>query len=299
MQAPDVMNRFSIKDLENLTGIKAHTIRIWEQRYGILQPKRTPTNIRYYDAADLKAALKVALLNSFGYKISRIHAMSSEEMSALIGKISDQDFKLRALVNSMLECALALDSFGIEEHINNYIKRHGIEKTIEVLIFEFLEKIGLMWMTDRLIPAQEHIASNVIYRKIAVAIEALPPQTSDQEPSIMLFLPEGEIHDIGLFYVYYLLRRAGKTTLYLGSNSPFSEVQAVTQVKKLKNLYVHLTATTAEFDANRYLQRLTNAAPDCEIWVSGSILQHKKLNQIPRVHYLYSLQEVKEAMLGL
>eukprot|EP01136_Pigoraptor_vietnamica_P033656 Opistho-1_new@96735 len=209
------MNKFSIKDIENLTGIKAHTIRIWEQRYGILQPKRTPTNIRYYDALDLKLALRISLLNNYGYKISRIHEMSEEDMNSLIQKINDKDFKLQLLVNELLEATLAMNIDKFEKLVNEYMHKYGIEQTIEQLVFNFLEKIGIMWMTDRLFPAQEHMVSNVVYRKLAVAIEGLPPKDAGATPSVLLFLPEGEIHDIGLMYVNYLLHKYGKNPIYL------------------------------------------------------------------------------------
>ena len=123
--APQLMNRFSIKDIENLTGIKAHTIRIWEQRYKILQPKRTNTNIRFYDAADLKLALRISLLNNYGYKISRIRQMQDSDMDALIQKISDAGFKLNAKTNELLGAALAMDMIAFEELINHHISTAG------------------------------------------------------------------------------------------------------------------------------------------------------------------------------
>ena len=291
------MNKFSIKDIENLTGIKAHTIRIWEQRYNILQPKRTPTNIRYYDADDLKMALRISMLNAYGYKISRIHQMSDAEMTGLISKIGDRDFRLKSQVNDLLECALALDVDRFEEQIDNYSRRNGMEATIEVLVFSFLEKIGLMWMTDRLVPAQEHLAANVIFRKIAVAIEKISTEYRDEE-EIVLFLPEGEIHDIGLFYAYYLLRKAGRRVLYLGANTPLEDVQAVSEVREIKNVYVHLTASAATFNPKIYLQRMADALPKAEVWVSGAVLTQKKLPDRPRFHYLYTLEEVREKLVA-
>ncbi len=291
------MNKFSIKDIENLTGIKAHTIRIWEQRYNILQPKRTPTNIRYYDAGDLKLALRISMLNAYGYKISRIHQMSDEEMTGLISKIGDRDFRLKSQVNDLLESALALDVERFEEQIDNYTRRNGMESTIEVLVFQFLEKIGLMWMTDRLVPAQEHLAANIIFRKIAVAIEKLSVEYQE-ETEIALFLPEGEIHDIGLFYVYYLLRKAGRRVLYLGANTPLEDVQAVSEVRAIRHVYVHLTATAATFNPKVYLQRLNDVLPKAEVWVSGAVLTHKSLPERPRFHYLYSLSEVREKLVN-
>lgn len=293
------MNKFSIRDIENLTGIKAHTIRIWEQRYGILQPKRTATNIRYYDALDLKLALRISLLNNYGYKISRIHEMSEDDMNALIQKINDKDFKLQVLVNELLETTLAMDIDRFERLVNEYMRKYGIEQTIEQLIFNFLEKVGIMWMTDRIFPAQEHMMSNVVYRKLALAIENLPPKEADASPSVLLFLPEGEIHDIGLMYVNYLLRKYEKNPIYLGANSPIKEVKLVIEAKQPDYLYVHLTSVTSEFDVNKYLQKLHNAFPNAKILVSGSLLRSTKHIPIQNIKLLFTLQEVRDTLITL
>jgi len=293
------MNRFSIRDIENLTGVKAHTIRIWEQRYGILQPKRTPTNIRYYDALDLKMALRIALLNKFGYKISSIHKMDERSMNQLIDKISDDDFKLHLLVNELLECTLSMDMDHFELLINMYLKKNGLELTIESLVFEFLEKIGLMWLTDRIFPAQEHLISNIIYRKLALAVENLPPKTGTANPSILLFLPEGEIHDISLLYVQYLLLKYGKNPIYLGPNSPIKEVEFVYEVKKPDYLYAHLTSTAEDFDWKKYLQKLCHTFPEAKLIISGNMLKSIKTVQFPNVKFLYNLSEAKEYFMSL
>ncbi|MBN9483500.1 MAG: MerR family transcriptional regulator [Bacteroidetes bacterium] len=299
MSVSEEMNRFSIKDIENLTGIKAHTIRIWEQRYNIFTPKRTPTNIRYYDALDLKMALRIALLNNYGYKISHIHEMSEQDMNSLIQKINDKDFRLQLLVNDLLEATLAMDMQQFEKLVNTFIKRYGIEDTVEQLFFNFLEKIGIMWMTDRILPAQEHLVSNVIYRKIAIAIENLVPQQKTDGPTVLLFLPEGEIHDIGLLYVHYLALKYGKNSIYLGPNSPLKEVQMVAEIKKPEYLFVHLTSVASSFDCNQYLTRLTTAVTDSKIFVSGSMLQNLKLKTFPTLKYLHSLKEVRDTLVAL
>jgi len=288
------MNRFSIKDIENLTGVKAHTIRIWEQRYSILQPKRTPTNIRYYDALDLKMALRIALLNKFGYKISSIHKMDEHSMNQLINKISDEDFKLHLLVNELLECTLSMDMDLFEELIDGYLKKNGLELTIESLIFEFLEKIGLMWLTDRIFPAQEHLISNVIYRKLALAIENLPIPTEPPKTIALLFLPEGEIHDVSLLYMHYILIKYGKGVIYLGPNSPLKEVEFVYEAKKPDYLYTHLTSVAEDFDGKKYLQQLCSRFPQAQIIASGSMVKSLKASQFPNVKFLYSLAEAKE-----
>lgn len=293
------MNRFSIKDIENLTGIKAHTIRIWEQRYGIIQPKRTATNIRYYDSEDLKLALRISLLNSYGYKISNIHKMTNEEMSSLISKISDKDIRLQVLVNELLDATLHLGIDKFENLLNDFVKKQGIEQAVEKLIFLFLEKIGLMWMTDRLNPAQEHLVSNIIYRKIALAIEQLAEKEASDGPTVLLFLPEGEIHDLGLLYVYYLLRKYKKDPIYLGPNTPLKEVQYVYEIKKPEFLYIHLTSIVEEFDANKYLQKVSEEFTNCTVFVSGSMLHSRKYSQPSNMRFLYNLKEVREALISL
>lgn len=293
------MNRFSIRDIENLTGIKAHTIRIWEQRYGILQPKRTPTNIRYYDALDLKLALRIALLNNYGYKISHIREMSDADINSLISKITDENFKLQALVNELLEATLAINIDHFETLLNGYIKKYGIEQAVEVLVFNFLEKIGIMWMTDKIFPAQEHLVSNVIYRKLCVAIEQVSNKKRNEAASVLLFLPEGEIHDIGLLYVHYLLLKNGKNPIFLGSNSPVSEVKFMYETLKTGYLYVHLTSVTDEFDCKKYLQKLSPEFPDCTIYASGVLLKSIRFTPPDNVRLLNSLQEAKSALLSI
>ena len=293
------MNRFSIRDLENLTGIKAHTIRIWEQRYSILEPKRTPTNIRYYDADDLKLALRVALLNKFGYKISRIHKMKSDEMAELINTITDERFRLQAEAIQMLDATLAMDTAFIDSQLTNYIQRHGIEAAVEGLVFQFLEKIGLMWLTDRISAAQEHLVSNVIHRKIAVAIDGLPapPRLA---PSVLLFLPEGEIHDIGIWYAHYLLRKAGLDAIHLGADTPLRDAQSVYAMRHPPYVYVHLTVSTGAYDPPQYLQHLCNVFPESTVMASGAILQHiQPPRSAANLRCLYSLEDARNAFAGI
>lgn len=293
------MNRFSIKDLENLTGIKAHTIRIWEQRYGILQPKRTATNIRYYDADDLKLALRVSLLNNYGYKISRIHEMKEHEIEDLIKKINNENFILEALTNELLEATLAMDMDAFEQILDKYIETHGFEYAIEHLVFHFLEKVGLMWVTDRFYPGQEHLVSNILYRKIAAAIEMLPKKHGEQAKTVLLFLPEGEWHDMGLLYVHYLLKKYGKKPIYLGPNAPISDVKKVFEANKPQYLYVHLSSVAATFNGQKFMQRFASEFPDATIFISGNQVS-KSLQPISgNIKFLTSLSEVKSTLMEL
>jgi MerR family transcriptional regulator, light-induced transcriptional regulator len=291
------MNRFSIKDIENLTGIKAHTIRIWEQRYGILQPKRTQTNIRFYDGNDLKSALRIALLNQYGYKISKIQQMSDTDISSLIGKINDSDFKLQAQVNELLDATLAMDTDRFEGLLNQHIKKSGLEYTIEHLIFQFLEKVGIMWVTDNIFPAQEHLVSNIILQKVLLGIEHLPaPIDGGNAASVLLFLPEGEIHDLSLTYVRYQLKKNNKKAIYLGANTPLLQAKAVHDVKMPTHIYVHLTSIAEDFDANKYLTKLGQVFYNSTVLVSGKMLRYKKFNVPGNMRLLYNLHEVKQML---
>lgn len=292
------MNRFSIRDIENLTGIKAHTLRIWELRYGILQPKRTDTNIRYYDGDDLKSVLRISLLNNYGYKISLIHQMSDAAINKLIAEINNIDFQLQALVNELLQYTIEMNAVGFEKVLNNYIKHYGIEAAVEELIFAFLEKIGIMWMTNRIFPAQEHLVSNIIFRKITLAVEKLP-FNSDAKCKVLLFLPEGEIHDIGLMYAYYLLRKHNKQPIYLGPNSPMKDVKLAHDMLQPKYIYVHLTSANSNCNIIQYLQKLCKDYPKVQIIASGAMLKSLKLKPIKNLTLIYSLQEAHQTFASL
>ena len=290
------MNRFSIRDIENLTGIKAHTLRIWEQRYGILQPKRTDTNIRFYDGDDLKNALRLSLLNNLGYKISAINKMSDDDINLLIAKVTDVGFRLQATVNEMLECTISMDTEHFEEIIDAYIDLNGVEKTVELLIFAFLEKIGLMWMTSKIFPAQEHIVSNIITRKLALATEKLKRNNLNKRKKLLLFLPEGEVHDIGLLYIQYLAYKNNSYPIYLGQNTPISEAELVYELKKPEYIYIHITSAAENFEVDKYIKKLSKAFPSSTVFISGSMLHNTKVQVPKNVRLLYTLTEARDAI---
>lgn len=156
------MDAFTIKDLENLTGIKAHTIRIWEQRYGFLNPQRTQTNIRYYSNSELKTVLNIALLNKYGYKISHIDRMTPVEMKEKILSLTQAQAQQERIVNDLIHCMVDLRMEDFETVLDNYIMAKGVERTITQIIFPFLERIGILWLTNHVNPAQEHLVTNII-----------------------------------------------------------------------------------------------------------------------------------------
>jgi MerR family transcriptional regulator, light-induced transcriptional regulator len=164
------MHSFTIKDLENLSGIKAHTIRIWEQRYSFLKPNRTDTNIRFYSNEELKKLLNVALLNKYGFKISHIDRMNEGEMKERILSLNQLEAQQERIVNTLIQNMVDLDMDSFESTLDNFISIRGIEKTILQIIFPYLEKIGILWMTNHINPAQEHLVSNIIRQKLISGI---------------------------------------------------------------------------------------------------------------------------------
>lgn len=288
------MNKFTIKDLENLSGIKAHTIRIWEQRYSFLKPQRTATNIRYYSSQELKTLLNISLLNKYGYKISHINRMSNEELRAKLVTLTSQQAQQERIVNDLIQHMIDLNIEEFEHVLDGFIQSRGIEKTINQIIFPFLERIGILWLTDHVNPAQEHLITNIIRQKIIVGIENIVTPF-DLQAKVLLFMPENEHHELGLLYLQYLLKSRGVKTIYLGANVPMSDLEFVVQLKKPDFVYTHLTTVMKEFNFDKFLAQLKNRITSCPVLVSGLLTQsfEKKLPG-GNIRFLKSLQEVNE-----
>lgn len=260
---------FTIRELESLSGIKAHTIRIWEQRFNFLKPSRTVTNIRTYSNEELKTLLTVALLNKYGYKISKIDQMEPEQRSSAIMRLSQDDANLENLVNEMIGYMIDLKCIEFEELLNQEIKRSGLEKTITGIIFYFLEKVGILWQTNKVIPVQEHIVTNIIRQKIVSAIEGIS-FIQRKGPMFILFLPEDEHHEMGLLFVYYLLRKQNIPVIYLGANVPVKDLEYLLHVKSPQYLYLHLTTFKRQHQLQKYISGLSTRAKNSKILLSGA-----------------------------
>ena len=286
------MNAFTIKDLENLTGIKAHTIRIWEQRYGFLKPQRTETNIRFYSNDELKKVLNIALLNKYGFKISHIDKMRPDEMQDKIISLSNSQAQQERLINNMIQCMVDLNIDKFELQLDEYIKSRGIDKTIIHLVFPFLEKIGILWMTNHINAAQEHLVTNIIRQKLLVGIESAYTHFAKNK-TVLLFLPEGEHHELGLLYTYYLLKTRGIKVLYLGANVPLKDVEFVANLKKPDYVYSHLTSA-GNFNFEKFLTNVQIRLAGFPVVISGQYAQVYKKKVPSSVTLKKSLFEVWE-----
>ncbi|HEY5407247.1 MAG TPA: MerR family transcriptional regulator [Ginsengibacter sp.] len=284
---------FTIKDIENLSGIKAHTLRIWEQRYKFLKPTRSETNIRFYSNEELRVILNVALLNKYGYKISHISRMNHESICEKVLSLSDADAKANIIVNDLLKCMVDFNVESFETILSDYIKTAGIEKTVVQVIYPFLEKVGVLWLANHINPAQEHLVSNVIRQKMIVGIDSISNKKTSSL-KVCLFLPEGEYHELSLLFVAFLLKKKGVPFIYLGANIPFEELKSVTLVKKPDYLYTHLTTAGLSFNFDKFLFTLNKDFRKFPIVISGRLTTSyvKKIPQ--KIIFKRSLADVKE-----
>ncbi|MEP6675082.1 MAG: MerR family transcriptional regulator [Ferruginibacter sp.] len=287
------MNLFTIKDLENLSGIKAHTIRIWEQRYSFLKPERTDTNIRYYCSDDLKKLLNIALLNKFGFKISHIDKMNEEDIKEKILSLNQTEAQQERIVNDLIRQMVDMDMDLFESTLGNYILARGIERSIIQIIFPFLEKIGILWLTNHINAAQEHLVTNIIRQKLIVGIEGANPVLKTDK-TVLLFLPEGEYHELGLLFMYYLMKCRGVKTMYLGCSVPIKDVECVIKLKKPDYMYCHLTTAGRSFNFDRFMHNITTTFPGKPIIISGQ-LTHTYEKKIPSsITFKKSLKEAMD-----
>lgn len=261
------MNVFSIKDLEALSGIKAHTIRIWEQRYSVLKPDRTDTNIRTYNNDELRYLLNVALLNKHGFKISSITKMTDEELSERILGLNNEIALTDRNINQMVVYMSSLDMEAFEAVIDKQIRNTGLKKTITGLIFPFLARIGMLWQTNHINPAQEHLVSHIIRQKIISATD----RTASPAPGnpVLLFLPPGEYHELSLLFVQYLLKSEGIPSLYLGADVPLNNLPELIRLKKPVCLFTHITSLPQKTPFDKLMQQMAAAAGNTRLVISG------------------------------
>tara|TARA_B100000965_G_C19597780_1_gene761018 strand:+ start:268 stop:1134 length:867 start_codon:yes stop_codon:yes gene_type:complete len=221
------MAHYSIKELEKFSGIKAHTLRIWEKRYELLKPQRTDTNIRYYCDSDLKRLLNVALLSNSGKKISQIAKLSDQELFEEVKNIDQENVEVEKRITTLITAMIDFNEDEFSDYFNLCVKEIGFEKTLVNVIHPFLEKVGILWLSDEIQPGQEHFVSNLIRNKIIAAIDNLAKPV--ENTTAILYLPEGEYHEIGLLYFYYLLKKKGIRVYYLGQSVPANQVKTLSE----------------------------------------------------------------------
>ncbi|WP_114778676.1 MerR family transcriptional regulator [Botryobacter ruber] len=284
------MGQYSIKELEHLSGIKAHTIRAWEQRYKLLNPKRTETNIRFYDDADLKVLLNVSLLNEKGFKISRIAQMNPEQLNQAVQQVCEKAYEFAHHINGLVAAMVDMDEARFDKTISTVTLQLGFKQTMQHVIYPFLNKIGILWQTNNISPAHEHFISNLIRQKVLVAIDGQVVKRNEDTPTYILFLPEGEMHEIALLYLNYIIRSHDYLTLYLGQNLPYEDLELSYKHFKADYLCTILTSVPERDQVQHYLNKLSSSFPESTILVYGLQVQHDFLqfpSNVKRFHCIH------------
>ncbi len=263
------MAKYSIKELENLSGIKAHTIRIWEKRYNLIKPDRTDTNIRYYCDTELKRLLNIAILNRHGIKISNIAHLTDAELTEKVVSVSSDPSNAETNIENMVLAMVDMNEARFEKILSRYIMNEGFENAVVKIIFPFFEKIGLLWQTGSINPAHEHFVSNLFRQKLMVAIDNLPVTDNQTAKRFVLFLPEGEYHELGLLFYYYLVKKSGKLIYYLGSSVPYTDVVETAKMVKADYLFTSITSSITGLKTSEYLNKLSKEFPFQTIFVTG------------------------------
>ncbi len=263
------MAHYSIKDLQNFTGIKAHTIRMWEKRYNIVEPKRTNTNIRYYDDDDLKKLLNVSILNRNGFKISAIVNLTdtaiSEEILNLAHTLNDFESQIEGLVVSMID----LDENMFEKIFNTAVIKMGFEDAVINILYPFFEKIGILWQIGTITTSHKYFISNLVRQKIIVAIDGLVNTYNGDTKTYLLFLPEGEFHELGLLFHSYILRKNSFKVIYLGANVPTGCLSEMVKTREIHGLMTSVAAPLKYTEFVGYINDLAQKFNNLPICISG------------------------------
>lgn len=263
------MSTYSIKDLEQLSGIKAHTLRIWEQRYQFILPKRTETNIRYYDDKDLKLVLNIALLKDNGYKISKIAGMDEDDMNHEVLRLTEKNLRYPDQIHALTLAMIDLDEDRFEKIMATNILKLGFESTMINVIYPFLSKIGVLWQTGAINPSQEHFISNLIRQKLIVAIDGQFVSNSDSQHKYLLYLPEGELHELTLLFLCYIIKARRNKVVYFGQNLPFDDLKSIHHVHKPDYILTIITTSPHAGEVKNYVNKLSSTFPESEILLSG------------------------------
>jgi len=292
------MNLFSISQLAQYSGIKPHTIRIWEQRYNALNPNRTKGNTRYYDNSQLRRLLNIVSLMESGHKVSELGPMSDKKIFQLVEEVTKWDLTdepTEYFISQLIAAGMSYDEAHFEKTFSHCLLRFGMNGTYIKIIYPMLERIGFMWATDRLPPAHEHFISNLIRQKLFTAIDYIPAASSSED-SWLLFLPENEFHEIGLLFAYYLIRISGKKALYLGVNVPQQSLVSAVNDSIPKNLLFFLVHNNLPNQVQNYLNELSTAFASKNIYFSGNQNLIRQLAPVKNIHWLQSVEDLQQAL---
>ena len=290
------MSTYSIKDLEKLSGIKAHTIRIWEQRYNLIEPRRTTTNIRYYSDDDLVKLMNASLLNQNGYKISKIAELDNNQITDLILQLNNEAPNQVTQTNNLIKAMIEVDELLFNRVFESSVENMGFEATMEQLLFPFFEVIGNLWLAGTIIPAQEHFITNLIRQKLITAIDKERVKDAQPRPRILFYLPEGEFHEIGMLYYNYLARKVNFEVIYLGTSIPFRDILQMDDIRPFQIIFTSFVTSQGEGTLVKRIEKKRKAFPDKIFLVSGWQIKQEKPHLPKNFFQISSSSDFKKAL---
>lgn len=296
----NVKNVFSIKDLENLSGIKAHTIRIWEKRYNVLQPMRTDTNIRYYDLKALQKLLNITLLHNHGYKISKISKMPDDKIPAMVREIvSDKSAKSHA-INAFKMAMMNFDQTLFFNTYTNLLSERSFREVFFEVFIPLIQEIGFLWQTDTISPAHEHFISYLIKQKLLINTEKVQIQEPTRTDKVfVLYLPSNEIHELGLMYLNYEIILQGYKTIYLGESVPIDSLKDIKKFFNKVTYIAYMTVKPEKEELESYLKELKATVlegTEDDLWVIGRMTEFIDSKKHPEVRLFQSIEDLSYAI---
>ncbi|GAB2773322.1 MerR family transcriptional regulator [Salinimicrobium soli] len=292
------MNSFSISQLAQFSGIKAHTIRIWEQRYNALEPHRSEGNTRYYDSLQLRRLLNIVSLMKTDHKISRLCKMSDQELFDLQKEYYDsavEDNDYEYFISQLISAGMNYDELNFDKIFSHCHLRFGLKKTYEEILYPMVNRVGLLWTSNTIPPSQEHYITNLLRQKLFTAIDSLPLGTEEADTWI-LFLPEEEFHEIGLLFANYMIRAGGKKVIYLGPNVPLSSVENTISDYPVRNLLLFLVHRDLPENVDKYLLSLKEISKDRNLFIAGNMESAEALTEKEGVKWLFSVKDLEKEL---
>lgn len=293
------MVAYSIKDLENLSGVKAHTLRIWEKRYGIIKPCRTDTNIRYYTDNDLQNILNISLLNRKGIKISKIAVMTSDSIKQKVAEVTEVASVFEDQIDALMLSMFELDEAKFNIILDHQIQSKGFEETMNDMVYPLLDKLSVMWVAGSVKGVHETFVSNIIRKKTIVEIDKLNISNGFSDVRCLIYLPENDSHELSLLFLEYVLLKCKAKVINLGTSTPLIDVLEGKNIFRSSYIFTLFNDSFAESPLQPYINELSKNAPDQQIIISGYQTVSQNLILPANVMAINSIDEIKNYVLSL
>ena len=288
------MTHYTLHELEKLTGILAATIRVWERRYNIIKPKRTGTNRRWYDDDDLRRLINISIIYHSGIKISKIAKYSESELIENVESLTKDSVISDTHIKSLIVATFSFNSNAVNQILLRAVINIGFEETFSSVVFPFLRRIGIMWHTGPAITGAEHFVTNILRLKLISAIDSLPLANDPKRKRVIMFLPDNELHEMGLLFYSYLIRKLGHEVLYLGQATPFFALTEVIEKWHSDILVTGVLTDLAVIEPEEYLKNLSTTFKSQKILLCGSLADKPFIEKFKNIYPIREVNDLKK-----